>query len=184
MDFLKISGTLLREFDENDVRYAVIGGFALGFWGVARTTMDMDFLLLLDDTEKADAILKRNHFDRIFHSENVARYQGQPASLGSIDIIYAFREVSRNMLARSVEIPVSDDLKVVSLVPEDIIGLKIQAIANDPARRNRDMFDIRALLAARIHRKETIDWQSLEGYFSLFDFADLFHELKRDYGAQ
>ena len=34
MEFDLVISTLLKEFDEEDVHYAVIGGCALGFWGV------------------------------------------------------------------------------------------------------------------------------------------------------
>lgn len=182
MDFVKVSATLLQEFTRENVRYAVIGGFALGFWGVTRATVDIDFLLLLDDAEKADAILKRHNYEQTFRSENVARYQSHDASFGAVDIIYAFREISRTMLARAVEVSLSDELKVVSLLPEDIIGLKVQAIANDPARRDRDLTDIRALLSAINDRGEIIDWQLLEEYFTLFHFKDLFDEIKLNHG--
>lgn len=178
MDFVKVSATLLRDFGQENIRYAVIGGFALGFWGVTRATVDMDFLLLLDDADRADAILTRHGYEQTFRTENVARYQATEASLGTIDIIYAFREISRNMLARSVDVPFSDDLSVVTLMPEDIIGLKIQAIANDDSRRDRDVADMHALLRERHSSGEKINWNLLEQYCSLFDFNDLLEELK------
>ena len=168
----------MKDFSKSDVRYAVIGGFALGFWGVTRATIDMDFLLLLDDAEKADTILKTHQYTQTFHSENVARYESSDSSFGTIDIIYAFRDVSRSMLSRAVEVEIDDNLKVVSLRPEDIIGLKVQAIANDPIRQDRDLADIRALLSATRSRDDVIDWQLLESYFELFSFNKLYDEIR------
>ena len=179
MDFVKVTSSLLRDFSKENVHYAVIGGFALGFWGVTRATIDMDFLLLLDDAEKADAILGNHHYQQTFSSENVARYQSSDADFGTIDIIFAFRQISKTMLDRAVEVELGDDLKIVSLQPEDLIGLKVQAIANDSARRDRDLSDINALLSARITAGEEVDWQLLKEYFDLFAFNDLFEEIKR-----
>lgn len=181
VDFIKVSSTLLKEFGEEKIRYAVIGGFALGFWGVTRATIDMDFLLLLEDADRADAILKKHGYTAIFRTENVSRYQSEFSSLGTIDIIYSFRKISRSMLARSVEVSFAKDLAIVTLIPEDIIGLKIQAIANDAARTARDKSDIHALLDARLKNGGQIDWPLLNEYCSLFDFNDLYEELRTNH---
>jgi hypothetical protein len=42
VDFQFVTNTLLKAFEERDIDYAVIGGFALGFWGVTRATVDID----------------------------------------------------------------------------------------------------------------------------------------------
>lgn len=182
MDFLKVSSTLLQEFAREDIQYAVIGGFALGFWGVTRATVDMDFLLLLEDAEKAEKILTHYGYEEVYKTENVVRYQSPNSRFGSIDIIFAFRDVSRNMLKRSVAIKFGEDLFVRSLVPEDIIGLKIQAIVNDETRFNRDFTDMQELLAAKNLSDTVIDWEILREYFELFDRVDLYQKLKESYG--
>ena len=183
MDFLEVSSTLLRDFSKEDVHYAVIGGFALGFWGVTRATVDMDFLLLQEDAEKAEVILTRCGYTAVYKTENVASYQSPNSKFGSIDIIYAFREISRNMLKRSVCIEFGPDLFVRSLVPEDIIGLKVQAIANDDSRFNQDFADIQALLAAKSEAGTEIDWEILSEYFILFNREDLLQGLKETYAT-
>ena len=71
-----------------------------------------------------------------------------------------------------------EDLAIVTLIPEDIIGLKIQAIANDEDRTARDKSDIHALLGARLKNGEQIDWPLLNEYCGLFDFNDLYEELR------
>lgn len=156
----------------------MIGGFALGFWGVTRATVDMDFLLLMEDADRADSLLKKHGYAQVFRSENVARYQSEHSSLGTIDIIYSFREISRSMLARSVEVSFAETLTLVTLIPEDIIGLKIQAIANDEARTAHDKSDMHALLKARTESGEKVDWSLLREYCALFGFEQLYEELR------
>jgi len=62
---LRRIGYLLRGFPSSHlnfatrIRYAAIGGFALGFWGVTRATIDMDLLLLIDDAPRAETILAK-----------------------------------------------------------------------------------------------------------------------------
>jgi hypothetical protein len=48
---------------------------------------------------------------------------------------------------------------------EALIGLKLQALVNAPARRMQDEADIRALLAAR---GDSLDETMLRDYFALF----------------
>ena len=179
MDFHLVTSTLLREFQTQHINYAVIGGFALGFWGVTRATIDMDLLLLIDDATRAEEILTEQGYRCIHKSENVAQYVSDYVPYGSIDILYALREVSRHMLDRSVEVDVVEGVAIRSLVPEDIIGLKLQALVNDPAREPRDLSDIEALLLARKRGGGQVEWDTLNEYFDLFDRGELLAELRR-----
>jgi len=115
----------MREFNTQDINYAMIGGFALGFWGVTRATIDMDFLLLLDDSTRAEKILIKHGYRCNHKKENVAQYVSDSTHYGSIDMLFDFRVISRNMLARSVVVDVMENVTVKPLVPEDIIGLKL-----------------------------------------------------------
>ena len=56
-------------------------------------------------------------------------------------------------------------LRVRTLRPEDIIGLKVQALANDPQRERVDLVDIE-LLVERFAAE--IDWGRMREYFALW----------------
>lgn len=56
MDFKLVLEKLLSAFNEQNIRYALMGRFALGAWGVPRGTVDIDFLVHREDMEKVDAI--------------------------------------------------------------------------------------------------------------------------------
>jgi len=58
MDFIKVMENVTSQLDTAGVRYALIGGFAMALRGVQRATIDMDFILMLEDWEKADQIKK------------------------------------------------------------------------------------------------------------------------------
>ncbi len=176
MDFRTTLQQLVRSFDEELISYALIGGYAIGLWGVARGTVDIDFLVLRDDLPRLDRIMVQWGFTPIYRSENVSQYRS-PA--GSIDYLHAFRHHSLAMLGRAVERTIfAGEVVVRVLRPDDLIGMKIQAIANDPQRTALDRYDIEELL--RLHGA-TLDWQLVEVYFGLFDMADLFRELKSKY---
>ena len=60
-----------------------------------------------------------------------------------------------------------------------IIGLKVQALSNDPERERGDLADIE-LLTERYSRE--IDWERVRGYFALFDRLELYDEIRNKYG--
>lgn len=179
MDFKLVTQKLLDLFKEQEIRYALIGGFALGFWGVTRASLDIDFIVHKDDMEKVNKIMKDLGYKCHYKTDNVSQYISPLKIFGEVDFIHAFRNTSIDMLKRSEERKIFDDtitIKVVKL--EDLIGLKLQAIANNAERKNIDIPDIENLISVN---KDKIDWKLIEEYFNLFSFKDLFDELKRKY---
>ena len=109
-------------------------------------------------------------------TENVSQYTSPLKIFGGIDFIHAFREASVEMLQRAVEKDIfSGKLKIKTLIPEDIIGLKLQAIYNNPEREVIDRPDIEALISG--HGKE-MDWSLLERYFKLFEMEEWYQRLR------
>ena len=64
------------------------------------------------------------------------------------------------------------------ILPEDLIGLKIQAINNDPSRTALDMVDIEALM--NIFGAK-LDWKRIYGYFELFGRQETAAKLRLKY---
>jgi hypothetical protein len=60
------------------------------------------------------------------------------------------------------------------LKPEDIIGLKIQALKNDKSRSSADLADIRMLLKLQ---KNNIDYSIIEEHAKLLGMEDLLKEI-------
>lgn len=179
MDFKTVITILLNNFQKENIRYAVIGGFALGVLGIPRATVDLDFLVHRDDLPKIDRIMKINGYECRFKSENVSQYISPLKIFGEIDFLHAFRRISLGMLERAEEREIFEgSLKIRVLKPEDIIGLKIQAIANDEERKLREYMDIEALLD---YYRQNLDWVLIEEYFSIFGEKEKFEELKKKY---
>lgn len=179
MDFKLVLEKLLTAFEKDEVRYALIGGFALAAWGAPRGTVDVDFLAHNDDMEKVDIIMKELDYECKYKSENVSQYLSPLKVFGEVDFLHAFRTHSVTMLQRAEYKKIFDEkisVKVARI--EDIIGLKVQAIANNELRRTTDLLDIKSLMALK---GKELDWNLIEEYFSLFDFNDLFNNLKKKY---
>lgn len=181
MDFRSVTKKLVADFEAEGVAYALIGGYAVGLWGVPRATVDMDFLVQADDMGKVDTIMRSLTYEVAFASENVTQYVSPLAVFGEIDFLHAFRQASLGMLTRAVEKTLfSDGVSIKILLPEDLIGLKLQAYSNNQTRERLDMYDIETLM--KIHDK-SLDWELVRGYFEIFESLELFEELKRKYHA-
>ena len=176
MDFKLVLERLLTGFQEKDIRYALTGGFALGLWGGSRSTVDLDFLVHREDMDKVHMLMTGLGYEIHHHTENVSQYVSPLARFGGIDFIHAFRDASVEMLKRAVEKEIfSGSMKVRTMIPEDIIGLKLQAVYNNPKREKIDMADIEMLVS--VHNRK-LDWELLKRYFTIFEMDDLFEKIK------
>lgn len=180
VDFRQSLDRLVEEFEAAQVRYALIGGVALGLLGHARATLDIDLLIHKDDLGKADTVMGKLGYRKDFSNENVAQYEHSQVPAGRVDFLLAFRAVSLSMLGRATSVPIDTGHKARVAAPEDVIGLKVQSLVNDPRRKNSDLADIEALLA--LHGKK-VDWQKLSEYFILFGMKDLYDELRGRFGG-
>lgn len=179
MDFKTVLDVMLKNFQKGNIRYGLIGGFALGALGIPRATIDLDFLVHREDLAKIDMIMKHNGYECVYKSENVSQYVSAIKIFGEVDFLHAFREISLKMLERACELEIFDGaLKIKVLNPEDIIGLKIQALANNPARQSREYLDIEALME---QYGKNLDWRRIEEYFLLFEQEEKLGELKTKY---
>ena len=146
-------------------RAALIGGFALPLHGVQRATGDVDFLV---DVEASDALheaLGSAGARCLYRSEDAANYAAGPG-LSPVDFISARRERARDMLRRARPMLLRGArLRVPVVDAEALIGLKLQAVVNAPARRAQDQADIDALFAIK---RDSMNTDLLREYYSLF----------------
>jgi hypothetical protein len=159
---------LVREVATKDgFRVALIGGFALPFHGVRRATGDVDFLI---DASGADALheaLVDAGYELLHRSADVANYRATRTRGVGVDVLYARRAPAVAMLDRAVRTVGAAEVPVVDV--EGLIGLKLQALVNDPRRRRQDEADIVELMRRHL---PTLNVSLLEEYFGLFDQQD------------
>lgn len=181
MDFKLVLEKLLTAFKEQEIHYALMGGFAMGAWGAPRATVDIDFLVLRDDMEKVDAIMRSLSYECRHWTENVSQYVSPLQVFGEVDFLHAFRIPSLSMLQRAEERKMLGKTMTVKVLKiEDMIGFKAQAIANNKERITVDLADIENLINTH---KSTINWSMIEEYFVLFGLHDIFKELRKKYGG-
>jgi len=180
MDFERVLRFIVSDFSDSGIRYALIGGFAMGALGIVRATMDLDILVHRDDLPAVEQILSKRPYRCIYKTENVSQYVSDTEQLGQIDVLHAFRKISLSMLKRARSLPVFEGRFCIPiLAPEDIIGLKIQALSNDPARERLEIADIQRIME---QVGQDLDWDLLGEYFRLFEKEDEYETLKKTYG--
>jgi len=179
VDFESVFRLLLETFEKNHFRYALIGGWAVAAAGHHRATQDIDFLLQRDDYPAVKAFLSGFGYELLNESGDVANFAGKLKELGQVDFLLAHRPYALAMLDRAIRRPILDRKFVVPVLqPEDLIGLKLQSIVNDPARAEEDRADIEALL--RLNAKE-LHWELIEEYFTILNKKDEFHALRQKF---
>ena len=182
MEFSVVLETVIKDLNQEDVNYGLIGGFALAVSGIVRSTVGIDILLLSEDISKLQTILSRYSYNCVFKSENISQYVSDLKPFGQIDVIHAFRAASVGMLTRRKKVSVFAKHEVYVLQLEDIIGLKLQALRNDPNREAIDRSDIDLILKHLNSESKVINWELLEEYFTLFQMNEDFQKLKSKYG--
>jgi hypothetical protein len=182
MDFSTTLPALGAAFDATGIRYALIGGLAMAARGVQRTTLDADFILFLEDLDAADDILLRHGFRRSFRSENVTHYAAAGPEPARVDLLHAFRGPSLGMLARAERLPCAGGFELPVVHSEDLIGLKLQALVNDPSREPQDWADMVALVKHASRARIPLDWELLGDYFDLFDRRPMLDQLLSIHG--
>jgi uncharacterized protein (DUF1330 family) len=185
VEFELVLRKLLEGFEEHGIRYAAIGGYAMGLLGAERLTQDLDFLVQNEDSEKLYQLMSSLGYKRIFDSKNVSQYQGDIFIVwGYVDFLKAFRPIARKMLEESLKKQIlGGEWEIRVVRPEDIIGLKAQAIANNPMRKEKDTADIVALLEIAQIEGNPIDWNRIEDYYKLFNMENEFEVIKERYHA-
>ncbi len=182
MDFESVFRLLLESFKKYRISAALIGGFALHVGGYSRATEDIDFLVAREDMPKVKKLLFSWGYQLLHESEDVSNFTGGLKELGRVDFLHAHRSYAKAMLERAQETEILDGkFRVKVIIPEDLIGLKIQSSSNDAARYHLDMADIEEMI--RINYKN-LKMDLVKEYFRLFnrevELEGILEKVKKD----
>jgi predicted nucleotidyltransferase len=160
--------SLTARLSERGVDHAIIGGVAVSLHGPPRATQDLDLLVLDSAREAVHVVMTDLGFETLQRGEVFANYL-----LGSLRVDFLFTQgsYSRQMLRRAQPITLRGSATKL-VCPEDLIGLKLQALANRPDRA-QDRADIEIMLQ---RFSATMDMQLVRDYFKIFEKE---HELEQ-----
>jgi hypothetical protein len=176
MNLKEVLKILIARFQKDEIDFVLSGGLALSTMGIFRFTKDIDFLVYEESKSAIHGIMTDLDYQKQeFSNEDIFSYLSQLKALGQVDYLFARRRYTRAMMRRAEKRSIFDgEYEVRTLLPEDLIGLKVQAISNDPGNRFPvDAPDIQRILKINIDK---IDMELVKEYFRIFDKERLLDE--------
>ncbi len=167
---------LMERFRAEGIDFALSGGLALSTMDLARFTKDIDFIVHEKDKVKVKSIMMELGYEKQeFSTDEIVSYWSPLKVFGQVDFLLARRKYTRAMMRNADLRPVfGGEVQVNTVRPEDLIGLKVQAISNDPENRYLiDKPDIQRLL--KLHR-DKMDMELVREYFRVFEKEELLDE--------
>lgn len=141
---------LLSLFNENNVKYLVVGGYAVSFHAQPRATKDIDILIKADASNARAAFAALARFGAplqgltpdSFIEKDMFYRMGHPPVM--IDILSEISGVNFDEAwEKRVEVTIDENLKATFLDVDSLMASKIAA------GRSNDLDDIKALRAAQ-----------------------------------
>lgn len=171
-DFAKTLRMLLDFFRQNGLDYALIGGFALNAYGLARNTDDIDFLLRNRDAGKVIEFLESIGYETLNRSAAFSNHEHPLAGFSRIDFLYVDGQTADTLFDEVREFSILGNYKAPVVKPEHLIALKLFSMSANPSRAALDQEDLIHLL-----RQEGLDREEIRSYFQKFSSLEKFHEL-------
>jgi predicted nucleotidyltransferase len=149
--------------DDAGMKYALVGGLAVGIWAAPRATVDIDFLISLrrEDSGLLSQRLKDSNSFLFIHESPMtfkkisllrATLKSNPDI--SVDFLFADDEFKQEVLKRSTAVPIHG-FSVMIPTPEDLILLKL--ISSRPQDK-LDAEKIREMQAGRLDMEYIRMW--------------------------
>ena len=176
MKFVEVLENLISRFNERNIELVLTGGLALSTMNIFRFTNDLDFIVLEECKYDVHEIMSELDYElQDFSNDEIRSYFSPLKVFGQVDFMMARRKYTRAMVRRASVKPLFDSRFYIKTVrPEDLIGLKVQAIHNDPENRFlKDAPDIRRLL--EMH-SDKLDMDLVREYFRVFDKEEMLYE--------
>jgi predicted nucleotidyltransferase len=132
-----VSNTLAKA----GVECLLVGGFAVNYYGYTRNTLDVDWMIVVEQRHRVQDVLKRAGFTDMAVHETVMFFQ-RPGTACRVDFLHADPDTFKELLSRAVSVVVHGvSVKVPML--KDLIAMKLFSLAQNPERRmGKDLPDI------------------------------------------
>ena len=174
---MDLSTTLVKIatiLEENDFRYALIGGLALAAYGHPRSTLDIDFAVEFEHQDRIIGFMESQGYETLHRSRGYSNHRHVDPQLGNVDFVYLGANTAAKLFSSVTHFNGPGEMPVPVPKPEHLIAMKVLAIKNDPSRVFQEMADIRVLMA-----KPGVDLEAVRGYFEQHGLVERFNELQR-----
>lgn len=174
MDYERVLGSLQSFFVAGGVRYAVIGGFGLHAYGLARATFDVDFVVDAQAQSRLVEHLETIGYETLNVTSGYSNHLHRDSALGRLDFVYVRDETAERLFAGCRPLPIVGEVEAPVPRPEHLAAMKVQAMKNDPERTFREMADLLFLL-----RLPGIDRSEVRRQFERCGLVERYRELER-----
>jgi len=174
VDFSRVIDEVAGFLDRENVRFALVGAFALHAYGLSRATSDLDFVTEARVREQLVTFLESLGYETLYSSPGYSNHLHPKTEMGRVDLIYVDGETARLLFespGASLRLG-AHDLRVPRA--EHLAAMKVHAMKNDPGRALQDMADIRFLL-----QLDGVDESEIQEYFEKAGLREKFDEIKR-----
>ncbi len=145
---------VVAHLNELGVKYAVVGGIAVSFRSVVRTTNDLDLAVVVNDDIEAESIIRSliglgYRAEMILESEVAGRLATvRMISKGEreifVDLLFASSGIEQEIVENSYPIEIFRALTVPVASRSALIALKV--LSANPKTRSKDIIDLQNLI--------------------------------------
>jgi hypothetical protein len=171
--FDEVLRTFAEFFEREGVRWAVAGGLAMGAWGHARGTRDIDFVLPATDRQRVIAFAESIGYETLFVSEGFSNHLHGSEVYGRVDLIYAHGDTAEQLLSAVTHREVAG-LTVPVVSATHLAMMKMLAMKSRPMRLLIDGNDVVYLLAL-----PEMDRKAIRDYCTRHDLLALLNAFER-----
>ena len=158
--------------ENKDLKFAVIGGWALSAYGFYRATLDLDFVVDSDGQSPVVTYLESLGYETLHRSSGYSNHLHRDHDFGRIDFVYIGGE-TRQKLFGAVRQKNGPAGPMPVLRPEHLIALKVLAMKNAPERTQQELADIRLL-----YTLDGVDQSEVLGYFEKHGLERRLHDIE------
>lgn len=168
----------LQRFNRSGIEYMVTGSMASNYWGIPRSTHDLDFVVQMQ-SQDAPVLVQHFQTDFFIQLESVREALRPPYQFNAIDLRSALKvdfwvlhdsPFERQAFVRRQQVTIYDTPAWIS-TPEDVILHKL--LWNKISPSQRQLGDIAGVLAVQ---KDALDLQYIDRWKEKLGVADTWQD--------
>ena len=148
---------LFRALDDAEIPFLLIGGWAVGYYGVTRLTVDIDVMICKEDERRIRDAMQGLGYSVAFRNDLFAKFEH--ASSPEVDALFLAAETAEKLFASAATIEFEGaTIRIPSLL--HLIAMKLHALKNNPTRAFKDLPDIVAMIQSNELDHRDADFQN------------------------
>ena len=167
--------SLYHAFEREGIPLLLAGGWAVCYHGYTRYTNDVDWICSRVDEPRAIALMKSMGFEIAFDAMATRFQRSNPWEMMPIDLLWVSPDTFARMALTVQRTGIQGNIPVIDF--ESLLAMKLHALKDRVARHERDLIDIRYLLAENPDAFSEIQLRALCEKYAGPDAYDLIHNI-------